>query len=312
MNLTVVMTRITTRRSRKRIARPGAIWMVAIVVFASSATLARADCDDDAASARATGDHDRAIQIMSDCVDEQLRKVADTYSQIGVTSFEKGLHKQAVEQYTQAIETAPAYANRGRSLAEMGKQAEAQADLNKAIELDDSAMQAYFYRGSLRSGNGRFSAAVADYARALELTDDRELKAQIHHERGIAHRELSQVDSALADYDAALELNPDYTDAYFARGQAYQAKNDTTAAIADFSKTLELEPDHAEAIYSRGLAHDQAGKDHLAVKDFNTAVALKPAFGRAHFQRLKVWLTPILPFAARCDSGLAQPEQQNT
>ena len=47
-------------------------------------------------------------------------------------------------------------------------------------------------------------------------------------------------DRAIADYNKAIPLKPDYAGAYNYRGRAYRYKGDTDHAIADYDKAIEL------------------------------------------------------------------------
>jgi tetratricopeptide (TPR) repeat protein len=49
-----------------------------------------------------------------------------------------------------------------------------------------------------------------------------------------------EYDQTIADYNQALQLNPDADYAYYHRGIVYRALGDRLKAIADFRKTLEL------------------------------------------------------------------------
>ncbi|MBV8846400.1 MAG: tetratricopeptide repeat protein [Bryobacterales bacterium] len=54
-------------------------------------------------------------------------------------------------------------------------------------------------------------------------------------------------DGAIADFTRAIELRPDYAEAYYFRGLAKRAKGDKDGAVADFMKAIGLKPDYAEA-----------------------------------------------------------------
>ena len=64
-------------------------------------------------------------------------------------------------------------------------------------------------------------------------------------------------DQAIADYNMAIELKPDYAQAYVNRGNAYRDKGVIDRAIADYSKAIELKPDYAQAYYNRGGAYNK-------------------------------------------------------
>ena len=63
--------------------------------------------------------------------------------------------------------------------------------------------------------------------------------------RGNEESEQGDYKAALADYDKAVELNPEDADA-FNRGAAKDALDDHKGAIADHNKARELNPQHAD------------------------------------------------------------------
>lgn len=60
--------------------------------------------------------------------------------------------------------------------------------------------------------------------------------------RGLAYRKTGDLDKAIADYSAAIQLNPVYALAYNNRGYVYEARGDKQAAAADFRRALALDP----------------------------------------------------------------------
>ena len=59
---------------------------------------------------------------------------------------------------------------------------------------------------------------------------------------------------ALADYDRAIELDPDLAQAYYNRGNTYAELQEHAAALADYDRATELDPDLAQAYYSKACA----------------------------------------------------------
>jgi CHAT domain-containing protein/tetratricopeptide (TPR) repeat protein len=60
-----------------------------------------------------------------------------------------------------------------------------------------------------------------------------------YNNRGAAYNYKGHLDAAIADYTAALSLNPEYASAYNNRGNAYAAKGDLAAAAADYRRSIE-------------------------------------------------------------------------
>lgn len=67
--------------------------------------------------------------------------------------------------------------------------------------------------------------------------------------RGIAYQTLGCYPEALADYDHALALNPNYIMAYNNRGSIYTRLNRSSEALADFTRAISLDPKDAVAYY---------------------------------------------------------------
>ena len=60
-------------------------------------------------------------------------------------------------------------------------------------------------------------------------------------------------DRAIADYDAALKLNPKFPDAHYNRGSAWASKGDSDRAIADYDAALKLNPRDAATLAARAV-----------------------------------------------------------
>ena len=82
----------------------------------------------------------------------------------------------------------------------------------------------------------------------------------------------SDLDCQLTNYNKAIDLNPKYLPAYFARGLLYSKKQELSLVIEDFSKVIEFNPENAYAYYNRGIAYANKNLIDLALKDFTKAI----------------------------------------
>lgn len=105
-------------------------------------------------------------------------------------------------------------------------------------------------------------------------------------ERAGAH----DYDGAIAAYERAMQLKPDYAEAYNDRGHAYYWKGDGARAIADFTRAIELRPVYPNAYNNRGAAYMASGNAAKAILDFDRALALKPDFRNAYVNRANAHL----------------------
>jgi tetratricopeptide (TPR) repeat protein len=89
---------------------------------------------------------------------------------------------------------------------------------------------------------------------------------------------------AIANYDRAIALRPDWALAYANRGGDHFEQGDIDKATADVDKALELDPNDAVALRARGLLLAKAGKNKEAIESFSRAQAAEPSntFGLEH------------------------------
>ena len=200
--------------------------------------------------------------------------------------FAKAYKNRGIDEYDRVIELKPifaeAYKNRGHAKFNLGKLAEAIADLDKAIELDPNFAAAYNDRGNVKSGLGNHKGAIADYDKAIKLKLD---DAEIYYKRGIAKSGLSNRKGAITDYDKAIELDPNFALAYYKRGIAKFGSGNRRGAIADYNRAIEIKPDFAEAYNDRGTAKSNLNDHRSAKVDYDRAIKLKPDLAEAYNNR---------------------------
>ncbi|MDD5085168.1 MAG: tetratricopeptide repeat protein [Candidatus Omnitrophica bacterium] len=111
------------------------------------------------------------------------------------------------------------------------------------------------------------------------------LKARSYNIRGINYKDKGDFDRALADYNKATELNPDYAEPYSNRASIYALRKEFDKSIEDFTRMIELKPENSEVYANRGLAYNMRGELDKAVSDFDKAIELDPINVRAYFNR---------------------------
>jgi tetratricopeptide (TPR) repeat protein len=68
---------------------------------------------------------------------------------------------------------------------------------------------------------------------------------------------------------------------YYVRGLNFYYKGDYNLALKSFEKAIELKPDYAEAWYNKGLILMRLRKDKEALESFEKAINLKPNYVKA-------------------------------
>ena len=101
--------------------------------------------------------------------------------------------------------------------------------------------------------------------------------AQGYNSNGVKLLERGQAEEALAKYNEAIRLDPNFAVAYFNRGQTYFALGQPQKAVQDYAEAIRLNPDRAQirlVFASRAMAYTLLGNDSEAQEDIGRAVEL--------------------------------------
>ena len=103
--------------------------------------------------------------------------------------------------------------------------------------------------------------------------------------RGIASRANGDAESAIRDFDEAIQLDPKQADAYFNRGLALRDRGDTDRALQDFEQTIKLDPKNSAAYKTLShLYYDKRNYD-LAIAVLDTAIRNNQNDALAYYNR---------------------------
>ncbi len=98
--------------------------------------------------------------------------------------------------------------------------------------------------------------------------------------RGIVQFRLEAFDAAIADFDAAMALQPNQPDAMINRGiTMLAAGHDVDASLAYIDRGIPRGPQRPwVGYYGRAVAHEIAGRDEAAYRDYRRAQELRPGW----------------------------------
>lgn len=156
---------------------------------------------------------------------------------------------------------------------------------NQAGTVSPSAKsaEAFFNEGLQKYNAGDFAGALADYNEAIRLNPN---YAEAYNNRGNAKADLGDKEGAIADYTRSIELkNPELHMPYNNRGLAKAGLGDRQGAITDYTEAIRLNPNYAEAYNNRGIARSDLGDKPGAIADYDKAIILKPDYAEAFNNR---------------------------
>jgi len=142
--------------------------------------------------------------------------------------------------------------------------------------------QALKERGNALLASKRAEEALAIYDRALALQPD--YIAALYN-RGLALLQLKRAGEALSSFDRVLALAPDDAEALTERGNALLDLKRAGDALASYDSALALKSDYVAALYGRGLALVDLGRLQDALSAYDRALALQPDFAEALYSR---------------------------
>jgi tetratricopeptide (TPR) repeat protein len=99
---------------------------------------------------------------------------------------------------------------------------------------------------------------------------------------GLAYKLKDQLDTATAEFQNAIRLQPDLADAHYTLGVLFWQKGDFDKAIAELQEAIRNQPSYAEAYYTLGTVLKQQGKLPEAAAALREAIRLQPDFAGAH------------------------------
>ena len=133
--------------------------------------------------------------------------------------------------------------------------------------------------GSLLMRQDRLDEAIAWYQKALDICPD---FAEAHNDLGVALFEKGQVVEAIAHYEQALKTSPSHTEAHVNLGNALLQKGQSDEAIAHYLTALAIQPHNGKVLINIGNALFQQGKLDESKDCLQKGLAVLPESAIAH------------------------------
>ena len=187
---------------------------------------------------------------------------------------------ESIQALRRAVELRPdsavAYNSLGMALARFGDQQEARTAYEKAIALDPEDAGSRVNLAMLLASLGELDTAAAHLTRAIEIQRKSPKAAFPLYLRGRIRARREHPESAAGDFLKAIELRPDYANAWRELGLARIEMQDDAGALRAFQRAAALAPEDAEAQYRLGVQYLRAGKPGEAEEHLKIACRLRP------------------------------------
>lgn len=119
----------------------------------------------------------------------------------------------------------------------------------------------------------QYGKAIASYDKALKLQPN---FAEAWDNRGRAFANLGQYEEAIASYDKALQLQSDSSDIWTNRGIALSCLQRHEEAIKSCNQAIALNPNSPYAFYTKACYYAEQSQVNLAIDNLQQAIKLEP------------------------------------
>jgi tetratricopeptide (TPR) repeat protein len=229
----------------------------------------------------------------------------------------------------QRIKTNPnsheGYLERAKYYGEKKQYGLAYEDIRRALDVDSTKGDIYLLRGQLQFEQELIKDAYASYQQCLEhesthvncllrkaeidivlgnynfarehlnqALQQNEFNAEAYYIRGRMYKALKDTNLAASSYKTAIEVDPNYYNAYVEVGLLY-ANQKSELAKEYYNSAIELRPKSVEALYNKGMflqetGHKNPQRYREAFACYDSIIKIDPRFAAAYFNKGYIYL----------------------
>lgn len=173
---------------------------------------------------------------------------------------------------------AKAYFIKGSIYRESGDTSKALSSLQTAIEQDNKYEEAFYDIGVMYAAR-KNPIAMEYYNNALKINPE---NTEVKYALAKLLQDLGKIDEAIAEYQSILIKNPSCENCYYNMGAIYlDLKKDSKKALEQFTKAIEINPNYVEAYFARGYTYSTLKDRESAKADYNMCLKIQPNYESA-------------------------------
>jgi protein O-GlcNAc transferase len=165
------------------------------------------------------------------------------------------------------------------------------ASCKRALVLSPAMVEAQQSLSRILLDTERFEEAEASYRREIELSPQH---FGAYHQLGVVLNKMKRYVEAVDHFKRAITLNPRSGASHFSLGETYRdldkdSEENLALAHANYEKAVELEPDVSGFHHSLGLSYWRRHQPDRALASFDRAIELDPSSAKARWGRVMLW-----------------------
>lgn len=154
--------------------------------------------------------------------------------------------------------------------------------LSELHQTGDHQAALLYEQGNIFSANTQYEEAIASYDKALRLKPD---FSQAWFNRASILYQVGKYRESLISYERALQINSDDHEAWQSRGDVLGHLGRYEEAIASYDRSLQIEPNQYRSWYDRGVALSLLGRYNEAILSFDKTLIINPNQYRTWYNR---------------------------
>lgn len=142
----------------------------------------------------------------------------------------------------------------------------------KAIEINPMSPLGYLARGNAKANQEEYDDAIMDFDIALSLDQN---YSDALASKGYALYFLKKYEIAIEYFKSALKLAPSDSETYSKLGNCFRQLKQYDMAIKAYNKAISLNKNDSSIFINRGITWDYKKEYNKAIKDYNHSILLK-------------------------------------
>lgn len=206
---------------------------------------------------------------------ESLLKLAELY-------FIVKRYQEGIDYANKALKIneslAKAYFIKGRIYRETGDTSRAISSLETAVEQDNKYVDAFYDLGILYAA--RRNPIALDYYNTILRIDPSNITT--NYAKAKLLQDLGRFEDAIRIYEGIIKTDKSCAECYHNLGAIYlYAKKDLKKALEQFTRAIEINPNYLEAYFARGYTYSKLKDKESAKADYNMCLKIQPNYDPA-------------------------------
>jgi tetratricopeptide (TPR) repeat protein len=170
--------------------------------------------------------------------------------------------------------------NLGNSYQTIGNNKQAQAALERAVEINPSLSESRINLGNIYLQAGRIDEAIGQYKQALRYNP---VDGSAHNNLGNAYLKKGLTNDAISQYTQTLKIDPNFIEAYKNLAIAYCQNKIFPMAVEQMKRALILEPKNAALYQQLADIYREKQDYNQAIKDYKTALGYNKQLAESYY-----------------------------